>query len=56
VNLDYAPAVGLTMTLNGKAVGMPVPGADLYAALLQIFVGDRPVDARMKAGMLGAAV
>jgi hypothetical protein len=55
VNLDYAPGVGLTMTLNGKPCGQPVPGADLYAALLNIFVGDRPVDARMKAGMLGAS-
>jgi hypothetical protein len=55
VNLDYAPAVGLTMTVNGKAYGAPVPGADLYAALLGIFVGDRPVDPKMKAGMLGAA-
>ena len=55
VNLDYAPSVGLTMTVNGKPYGAPVPGADLYAALLQIFVGERPVDARMKAGMLGTA-
>jgi hypothetical protein len=55
VNLDYAPAVGLTMTINGKPCGAPVPGADLYAALLNIFVGDRPVDARMKAGLLGTA-
>jgi len=55
VNLDYVPAVGLTMTVNGKAFGAPVPGADLYAALLGIFVGDRPVDPKMKAGMLGAA-
>jgi hypothetical protein len=55
VNLDYAPATGLTMTVNGKGYGAPVPGADLYAALLDIFVGDRPVDAKMKAGMLGAA-
>jgi hypothetical protein len=54
VNLDYTPDVGLTMTLNGKAVGKPVPGADLYGALLNIFVGDRPVDAKMKAGMLGS--
>jgi hypothetical protein len=55
VDLDYAPAVGLTMSVNGKAFGAPVPGADLYAALLDIFVGDRPVDAKMKAGMLGTA-
>ena len=53
VNLDYTPAAGLAMTLNGKPVGAPVPGADLYAAMLGIFVGDRPVDAKMKAGMLG---
>ena len=55
VNLDYAPGVGLTLTVNGKPVGAPVPGADLYAALLNIFVGERPVDAKMKAGMLGTA-
>jgi hypothetical protein len=55
VNLDYVPDAGLTMTVNGKPYGEPVPGADLYAALLQIFVGDRPVDAKMKAGMLGLA-
>jgi hypothetical protein len=55
VNLDYTPDVGLTMTLNGKPCGHPVPGADLYAALLGIFVGDRPVDAKLKAGLLGGA-
>ena len=55
VDLDYTPAAGLTMAVNGKPYGTPVPGADLYAALLNIFVGERPVDAKMKAGMLGAA-
>ena len=55
VDLDYTPAAGLTMAVNGKPYGAPVPGADLYAALLSIFVGDRPVDAKMKAGMLGTA-
>lgn len=54
VNLDFTPDVGLTMTLNGKAVGQPVPGADLYAALLQIFIGDRANDPKLKAGLLGA--
>jgi hypothetical protein len=53
VNLDFTPDVGLTMTLNGKAVGKPVPGADLYAALLEIFIGDRANDPKLKAGLLG---
>jgi len=55
VDLDWLPSEGLAMRINGKPVGTPVPGADLYAAMLNIFVGDRPVDAKMKAGMLGAA-
>jgi len=55
VDLDWLPSEGLAMRINGKPVGTPVPGADLYAAMLAIFVGDRPVDAKMKAGMLGAA-
>ena len=55
VDLDYAPGIGLTLSVNGKPAGAPVPGAELYDALLASFVGDRPVDARMKAGMLGAA-
>jgi len=55
VDLDWLPSEGLAMRVNGKAVGTPVPGADLYTAMLDIFVGDRPVDAKMKAGMLGAA-
>lgn len=55
VDLDWLPSAGLAMRVNGKPVGAPVPGADLYAAMLNIFIGDRPVDAKMKAGMLGAA-
>ena len=55
VDLDWLPSEGLAMHINGKPVGAPVPGADLYGAMLAIFVGERPVDAKMKAGMLGAA-
>jgi len=55
VDLDWLPSAGLAMSVNGKPVGTPVPGADLYAAMLNIFIGERPVDAKMKAGMLGAA-
>jgi hypothetical protein len=54
VNLDFIPARGLVLTLNGKPRGEPVPGADLYAALLKIFIGERPVDKKLKAGLLGA--
>lgn len=53
VDLDFLPGVGLVFSYNGRAQGEPIPGADLYAALLRIFVGQRPVDKELKAGMLG---
>lgn len=55
VDLDYIPQRGLVLSLNGVAKGEPLPGEDLYAGLLKIFIGPRPVDARLKAGLLGAA-
>ena len=56
IDLDFLPARGLALTLNGKPRGTPVPGADLYTALLAIFLGDRPVDKALKTGLLGGPV
>jgi len=53
VNLDYVPDAGLTLSLNGKVVGKPVPGADLYGAMLKIWVGDDAKDKPLRAAMLG---
>lgn len=53
VNLDYLPGRGLVFSMNGKAGGADLPGEDLYAAVLRIFLGVRPVDERLKAGLLG---
>lgn len=53
VNLDYVPGRGMTMTHNGAVRGATIPGDDFYAAVLRIFLGDRPADARLKAGLLG---
>ena len=56
VDLDYVPERGLVLSLNGRVSGEPVPGDDLYAAVLRIFVGDHPVDKKMKVGLLGGGV
>jgi Chalcone isomerase-like len=53
INLDFVPAKGLVMVINGQVRGQPVPGADHYAALLSVFLGERPVDDKMKLGLLG---
>jgi hypothetical protein len=53
VDLDYLPSAGLAFTHNGRRIGAPIAGPDFYAALLRIFIGDRPVDAELKTGLLG---
>ena len=56
VNLDFVPGRGLVLMLNGQARGEPIDGEDLYAGVLKIFIGELPVDKKLKAGLLGAAV
>lgn len=53
VNLDFVPGRGLVFTHNGQPRGDAIPGDDFYAAVLGIFIGERPVDDRLKAGLLG---
>jgi Chalcone isomerase-like len=55
VNLDFIPGQGLIVSVNGTPRGRPVEGVDLYAGLLKIFLGERPVDQKLKAGLLGGA-
>jgi hypothetical protein len=56
VDLDWVPGAGLNFGYNGRLLGPPIAGADLYAALLRIFIGNRPVDPEMKVGLLGGPV
>lgn len=52
INLDLEPGRGLVMHVNGKLQDDPVPGEHLYAAVLKSFVGQRPYDEKLKAGLL----
>lgn len=52
LDLDFIPDKGVSLRLNDKLMGQPVAGDDLYRCVLKIFVGDQPVDRRMKEGLL----
>jgi Chalcone isomerase-like len=52
LDVDYLPGQGTLLRFNGKAMGVPIPGDDFYQTLLKIFIGDRPVDSRLKEGLL----
>ena len=49
---DYVPGTGTTVTISGKTRGT-IPGADFMQALFGIWLGDKPADADLKAGLLG---
>ena len=52
--LDYQPGVGTFFSLNGKRDNQPVKEPEFFKAMLLVWVGDKPVDQRMKAEILGA--
>jgi Chalcone isomerase-like len=56
IDLDFIPGKGLVLSRNGTPRGTPVPGEDLYAALLRCFIGVKPTDAELKIGLLGGPV
>jgi hypothetical protein len=54
VNFDYTPDGGTRITVNGQPKGNPIPGAEFFAAVLRIWLGDKPADESLKKGLLGA--
>ena len=53
ITLDWLPAAGTQVTVEGKPAGAPIPGEDFYRALLTIWLGDNPVQADLKKALLG---
>jgi hypothetical protein len=53
VALDYPPEVGTRVQLSGEAKGKPIPDEGFYRALLRVWLGESPVDADLKKGLLG---
>ena len=53
ITLDRLSAAGTTVTVDGKATGLPIQGEDFYRALLRIWLGDKPVQDDLKKALLG---
>ncbi len=53
ITLDWLPAAGTQVTVEGKTAGAPIPGEDFYRALLRIWLGDKPVQDDLKKALLG---
>jgi Chalcone isomerase-like len=53
IMVDWLPDVGTLVVLNGEVKGNPIPGYDVYSALLRVWLGDRPSSASLKKALLG---
>lgn len=53
IHFEFLPDAGTRVTVNGSPRGTPIPGEDFFASVLRIWLGDKPVDATLKKGMLG---
>ena len=54
VNIDYIPNVGTRIIISGQEK-MTIPGDDFFRGLLHIWIGNQPVDGRLRDAMLGKA-
>lgn len=52
LDLDFLPGRGTELRLNDKLLVQPIAGDDFYRAVLKVFIGEKPVDRRMKEGLL----
>jgi len=53
ITLDWLPATGTQMSVNGQFTGAPIAGVDFYQALLRIWLGPQPVQEDLKKALLG---
>jgi hypothetical protein len=53
ITVDWLPNAGTLVLVNGVRQGKPIPGGDVYCALLKVWLGDRPASAGLKRALLG---
>lgn len=50
---EFAPEAGMRIVVNGQPKGAAIPGEEFFSAVLRVWIGEKPVDAGLKKGMLG---
>ena len=53
VLFEYVPDSGTRIVVNGQQRGASIPGEAFFAAVLRIWIGDKPVDNGLKKGLVG---
>lgn len=53
IHFEFTPEAGTRVLVNGQPRGTAILGEDFFAAVLRIWLGDKPVDSALKKGLLG---
>ncbi|MDZ7652096.1 MAG: chalcone isomerase family protein [Burkholderiaceae bacterium] len=53
IHFEFTPEAGTRVLVNGQPRGSAIPGEDFFGAVLRIWLGDKPVDAALKKGLVG---
>jgi len=53
INFEFTPDGGTRIIVNGQPRGSAIAGESFFEAVLRIWIGDKPVDADLKKGLLG---
>ncbi len=53
IHFEFTPEAGTRVLVNGQPRGTAIAGDDFFAAVLRIWLGDKPVDGALKKGLLG---
>jgi len=51
--LDWVPGTGMVVTAKGKVQGEPFKEAEFFNAMMRIWLGSSPADAKLKDALLG---
>jgi len=54
IHFEFVPEAGTKITVNGKELGSVIAGEEFFTSVLRIWLGDKPVDATLKKGLIGA--
>jgi hypothetical protein len=53
IDFEFTPEGGTRIVVNDQPRGAAIPGEAFFEAVLRVWLGDKPVDADLKRGMLG---
>ena len=53
IHFEFTPETGTRVLVNGQPRGSAIAGDDFFAAVLRVWIGDKPVDAALKKALVG---